>query len=231
LCCQKRGTQLALHDEPDQLGVTPASPDNPSGHVFELSDRDHEPDRLVDRARSLRPAAHRPRRRLQGFAKETDDPAIVAATSAKPGVVLRRPVGSDGTFTEHAKLPKELPVDKVTERTTQPRAKTKESSAQKVDDQAAREAALALEKERKRRDRERRKAEAARKKERKRREQAIAKAEAALEEAKRDHETKVEEIKRDRAALDRRSEAEDARWTKQKEKLETALRRVRDLAI
>jgi hypothetical protein len=34
----------------------------------------------------------------QGFAKETDDPAIVAATLAKPGVVLRRPVGSDGAF-------------------------------------------------------------------------------------------------------------------------------------
>ena len=50
----------------------------------------------------------------------------------------------------------------------------------------------------------------------------------ALEEAKRDHETKVEEIKRDRAALDRRSQAEDARWEKQKEKLETALRRARD---
>jgi hypothetical protein len=29
LCCQKRGTQLALHDEPDQLDVAPASPDNP----------------------------------------------------------------------------------------------------------------------------------------------------------------------------------------------------------
>jgi colicin import membrane protein len=37
--------------------------------------------------------------------------------------------------------------------------------------------------------------------------------------------TKVEEIKRDRAALDGRSQAEDARWEKQKEQLETALRR------
>jgi hypothetical protein len=70
--------------------------------------------------------------------------------------------------------------------------------------------------------------EIAREKERKRREQAIAKAETALEEAKRDHEIKIEEINRDRAALDRRSRAEDARWEKQKEKLETALRRVRD---
>jgi hypothetical protein len=164
----------------------------------------------------------------QGFAKETGDPAIVAATLAKPGVVLRRPVGSDGAFSEHAELPKELPVDKVKERTAEPGATTREPSAQKVDDQAAREAALAFERERKRRDSERRKEEAAREEERKRREQAIAKAETALEEAKREHETKVEEIERERAALDRRSQAEDARWAKQKEKLETALRRARD---
>ena len=31
----------------------------------------------------------------QGFAKETDDGEVVAAAMAKPGVVLRRPVGSD----------------------------------------------------------------------------------------------------------------------------------------
>jgi colicin import membrane protein len=163
----------------------------------------------------------------QGFANETDDPAIVAATVAKPGVVLRRPVGSDGAFSEHAKLPKELPIEKVKERTAKPRATTREP-AQTVDDKAAREAALAFERERKRRESERRKEEAAREKERKRREQAIAKAEAALEAAKCDHETKVEEIKRARAALDRRSQAEDARWEKQKEQLETALRRARD---
>jgi colicin import membrane protein len=146
----------------------------------------------------------------QGFAKETDDPAIVAATLAKPGVVLQRPVGSDGAFSEHAELPKELPIDKVKERTAKPRATTREPPAQKADDKAAREATLAFERERKRR------------------EQAIAKAETALEEAKRYHETKAEEIERDRAALDRRSQAEDARWEKQKEKLETALRRARD---
>ena len=102
----------------------------------------------------------------QGFAKETEDPAIVAATFAKPGVVLRRPVGSDGAFSEHAELPKELPIDKVKERTAKPRATTREPPAQKVDDKAAREAALA-ERERKRRDSERRKEEIAREKERK----------------------------------------------------------------
>jgi hypothetical protein len=163
----------------------------------------------------------------QGFAKETDDPAIVAATLAKPGVVLRRPVGSDGAFSERAGLPKELPVDKVKERAAEPRAPTGEAPARKVDDEAARKAARAFEQERQRRDRERRKEEAAREKERQRREQAIAKAETALAEAKRDHETKVEAIERDRAALERRSQAEAARWQKQKEKLETALRRAR----
>src|SRR3954463_14297230 len=44
----------------------------------------------------------------QGAAKETDDPDIVAATMEKPGVVLRRPVGSDAPFTEHSELPTDL---------------------------------------------------------------------------------------------------------------------------
>jgi hypothetical protein len=44
----------------------------------------------------------------QGAAKESDDPAVVAATMAQPGVVLRRPVGSDGAFGEHAELPIDL---------------------------------------------------------------------------------------------------------------------------
>ena len=44
----------------------------------------------------------------QGAAKESDDPDIIAATMAKPGVVLRRPVGSNGSFAEHAELPAEL---------------------------------------------------------------------------------------------------------------------------
>src|SRR3954451_6577887 len=34
----------------------------------------------------------------QGVAKETDDRDVVAATMSKPGVILRRPVGSDGPF-------------------------------------------------------------------------------------------------------------------------------------
>src|ERR1700761_968640 len=44
-----------------------------------------------------------------GFAEETHDACIVEATMAKPGVVLKRAVGSSGAFTEHAEPPKSLP--------------------------------------------------------------------------------------------------------------------------
>jgi len=102
----------------------------------------------------------------QGFAKESRDPAIVSATMAKPGVVLRRPVGSNGPFTEHANLPKDLLVDKLKERPAKPH---KEPPPRKSDTKAARSAALAFEREQKRREMKRRKEEAAREKERKRR--------------------------------------------------------------
>lgn len=42
----------------------------------------------------------------QDLAKQTKDSKIVAAAQAKPGTVLRRPIGSHGVFTEHAELPK-----------------------------------------------------------------------------------------------------------------------------
>src|ERR1041384_1818765 len=45
-----------------------------------------------------------------GFAKVSEDPKIVAATMAHPGVVLRRRGGASGAFKEHAELPTNLPV-------------------------------------------------------------------------------------------------------------------------
>jgi colicin import membrane protein len=161
----------------------------------------------------------------QGFATETRDPGIVAATMAKPGVVLRRPVGSHGPFTEHAELPKDLPVEKVRAKQAKPQ---KERPSPKIDGKAPRSAALAFEREQKRRESARRKEDAAREKGRKRREQAVAKVEKAVEAAKREHETKAKKIENDRTVLDRRSKAEDARWEKQRQKLETSLRRARD---
>jgi type IV secretory pathway VirB10-like protein len=162
-----------------------------------------------------------------GFAKVSEDPKIVAATMAHPGVVLRRPVGSDGAFSEHAELPKDLPAGTAKRAPAKRSTKRPEPPPKAIDDKTAREAARVFEKEQKRRDSERRKEEAERAKERERRERAIAAAEAALEQARRDHEARVEDIEKDRAALDKRSQAEDARWRKKKEELEAELRRAR----
>ena len=174
----------------------------------------------------------------QGVAKETDDPDVVAATMASPGVVLRRPVGSDDPFTEHAQLPTDLADGEARPRS---KAKAKAKSGAKkrpvkaahktsreADDQAARKAAAAFEREERRREAERRKEEAIRAKARARRDKDVAAAEAALEEARREHEARTEAIEAERAALDERTEAEQTRWDKQRRKLEDVLRRARE---
>jgi colicin import membrane protein len=117
----------------------------------------------------------------QGITKESEDPEVVAATMAKPGVILRRPVGSNGPFTEHAALPTDLANDEVNGRPKRARARPKKQPPRKTDDKAARQAALEYERAERQRETERRKEETARAKERQRREQAIATAQAALE--------------------------------------------------
>src|SRR3954467_9539990 len=44
----------------------------------------------------------------QGAAKESHDPEVIADTMARPGVILRRPVGTDRPFSGHAELPTNL---------------------------------------------------------------------------------------------------------------------------
>lgn len=170
----------------------------------------------------------------QGAAKETDDPDIVAATMANPGVVLRRPVGSDGPFTEHAELPTDLtdgeakPKSKSKRQPSKRAAKVARKLSPEIDDRQARKAAAAFEKQERRRDAERRKEEAARARERARREKAVAIAEAALDKARAEHEALAQDIEAERAALDQRAEAEQSRWDKQRIKLQQALRRARE---
>lgn len=41
----------------------------------------------------------------QGFARQTDDAAIVAAATARPGIVLRRPLGTKGQFKQSPDAP------------------------------------------------------------------------------------------------------------------------------
>ncbi len=180
----------------------------------------------------------------QGAAKETDDPDVVAATMAKPGVVLRRPVGSDGAFSESAELPTDLGDDDAepgskrkkhpkkqprrTTRSAKRPAKAAKTSSGKSDEQAVRKAAAAFEKEERRREAARAKEEAARARERARRDKAVAAAEAALDKARREHDSRAEAIEAERAVLDERAEAEQDRWDKQRIKLQEALRRARE---
>jgi hypothetical protein len=105
----------------------------------------------------------------QGAAKKSDDPDVIAATMARPGVVLRRPVGSNGSFREQAELPTDLGDSggrpaKAARKSKAP--KPKRTSSRPADKAAEQKAALAYERERKRRDREREKEKAARQKER-----------------------------------------------------------------
>jgi hypothetical protein len=45
----------------------------------------------------------------QGFAKEADDPAIIAATMTKPGIVVRRAVGSNASSANMLDFPRACP--------------------------------------------------------------------------------------------------------------------------
>jgi hypothetical protein len=98
----------------------------------------------------------------QGAAKESEDPDVIAATMKKPGVVLRRPVGSKGPFGEHAELPVDLGDDgrraKVDSR---PKGrKAKRAPSRPVDKAAEQKAALAYDRGQRSRARERAREEA-----------------------------------------------------------------------
>ena len=47
-----------------------------------------------------------------GIAKITDDPVKVKAALSKPGIVLRRPAGTNAAFSENPSLPKAPPNGK-----------------------------------------------------------------------------------------------------------------------
>jgi hypothetical protein len=104
--------------------------------------------------------------------------------------------------------------------TGSPASERKERSPR--DQEVARKAALAYEKWR--REAESRKEEAARENARQR---AIEKVQAALDKAEREHTRRVDVIETERADIEVRAQAEDARWHKQKSELEKALRRAR----
>jgi len=87
----------------------------------------------------------------QGVAKETDDPGVVAATMSKPGVVLKRPSGSNGRFAEQSDLPSDLGSGENRARRARHRPKPAKRAAPKISEREARKAAADFEKEQKRR--------------------------------------------------------------------------------
>jgi colicin import membrane protein len=160
----------------------------------------------------------------QGFAREIDDGDTVAAALEKPGVILKRPVGTGGPFTEHPDLPDDLPRGNAEK---PPATHLKARPAKGVDDHAARKAALAFEQERQRRENERRKVEAAEARQRARRERAMDKAQAAIDAAERQHEELASAIDERRRALEAEAKDEDDRWTEQRSRLKAALERAK----
>jgi hypothetical protein len=163
----------------------------------------------------------------QGAAKESHDPDVIAATMAKPGVVLKRPVGSNGPFGEHAELPKDLGHAGRKKPAHEPSAKAKKSSAQ-PDKASDRKAAQAYERERQRREREEAREKAARQRERARRQEAIDKAQAALGTAEEKHMRCVAALRAQIEAIEKKVQAEDTNWDEEAKRLTAALRRARD---
>lgn len=160
----------------------------------------------------------------RGFAEQTDDAKIVEAAMAKPGVVLRRPVGTEGAFGEKAALPKD---DTPPARKPAPRAANSNSRREtdtKAAEKAKREEAAAHEREQKRLAEEKRRQAAEAERARKRREEAIAKTDAALERAKARHEDALTALAKRRKTLDADDAAEDQRWKQEQREHEEAVR-------
>jgi hypothetical protein len=112
----------------------------------------------------------------QGAARESDDSDVIKATMAKPGVVLKRPVGSKESFGEQPGLPTDLGRGGKTSGPARKPPTRKAEAAHPANTAAERKAALAYEREETRRDRERAKEEAAARKHRERRQSAVDKA-------------------------------------------------------
>jgi colicin import membrane protein len=161
----------------------------------------------------------------QGFAKQSDESEVIAATMAKPGVVLKRPVGSNKPFREHAELPTASSLEAHSLRLKEPRKEARAPKARRIDEKEERRAAAAFEKEERRRKLQHQKEETAAAKVRALRKAAIEKAEAALENARLQHHEKAALIERDREILERRAQDEEKRWQKLESRLQAGLRK------
>lgn len=160
----------------------------------------------------------------RGFAEETQDPKIVKAAMASPGVVLRRPVGTDRAFSEKAALPTPPKESARIEPKRRPEkandhrksaAEDKHEAETAAAERAKREGAAAREREEKRLALERQKREAEEARARKRREALVARANAAFDRAKARHGVAVQSLDKRRTELEKEAAREAERWERE----------------
>ena len=163
-----------------------------------------------------------------GFAQQTDDPKIIAAATAQPGVVLKRAVGSNGEFSEHAELPKSLPNKRLPKvEKPKPRPKQRTPSKAKPTKKTSRADVISFERERAKREKKKAADEARVAKERAARQRAMDSAEAALETARERHEKAMASIASEQEKLDRRATKERDQWDNDRKSLEAGVERAR----
>jgi hypothetical protein len=164
----------------------------------------------------------------QGFAKESEEDAVIAAAMAKPGIVLRRPVGSSSAFKEHAELPSAASLDARPRKEKAKAMKAASEKPSKRDEKSEREAVAKYAKEERQREKQRAKEEAKAAKAREKRNAAVEKAQTALLQAEAEHEEKADALAKDMEAVQRRVEAEEERWRTHKGRLEADLQKAKD---
>jgi colicin import membrane protein len=159
----------------------------------------------------------------RGYAEQTDDPKVVEAAMAAPGIVLRRPVGSQDEFSEHAPLPK-APKEKPKQSAHPPElAAPAKKSSRKIDERAKR--AAALERQRERQALQRQKKEATeRERARKERKRIEARINIAFEKARTRHNEAVKALALRREELDKDEAREMQRWETEQRRRADALK-------
>jgi hypothetical protein len=164
----------------------------------------------------------------QGLASETEDPEIITAAMEKPGLVVRRAVGSDAPYREKADPPRALPAHASKKEpparkpsTNKPNAKTKARKAAIIPFEEARAGRA-----KQRRDEEARHARERAMKERdaERRRKAVDKAQAALDRAHARHAAQLAGLEKERQAVDEKLNAERERWRREEQALQGDIR-------
>lgn len=160
----------------------------------------------------------------RGFAKQTEDPKVMEAAKATPGVVLRRPVGSREKFTEKAALPRAPEASQRAQKDTAQREHVGRKADTKSAEEVALKASAALEKEKNREALDCAKAEVKRAREIRQRELVIAKANTVFERARSRHEDAMNSIKQRREQLDKKEADEGKRWEREQQAYDASLK-------